>query len=487
MHENCGVVAVVDLAGTQDVVPLAVAMAQGLQHRGQLGAGIAWLNGGASIHVEKGHGLVSSVLSSKRLQEVGAAGHAAIAHTRYATNALLNIDMVQPYQYSAAESPRAFAFAFNGNIANYPEQRGSLIMEGANLRFEGDTEIIGQTIIAALRGGSRKNINKVFQSLSALDGAYNIVLLDGDGSVYAVRDPHGFHPLVYARNGSVVAVASEDSAIRQVWTDAKTHDVEPGYLLKVSPENKSVDFEQLWIASPSTCFFESVYFADHRSRIDGVSVANARHECGKILAEMDHDRPDTDIVVPVPESAKIAANGYADKRGLRRIDAILKNPSVGRTFISPSERAAKAALKYDIDGDFIAGRSIVLMDDSLVRGTTMRVLAQQLRDKGASEIHLRLASPPIVSPCFYGIDFPTVQELMVRKYSDGTLQENGELPADILRAIADDLKVDSIKYVPSHAIPRALGKNAEDLCMACVTKQYPTRQGAILASKAENQ
>lgn len=485
MHEQCGVVAVVDLAGAQDVVPMTVAIAQGLQHRGELGAGLSWLDAGGEIRLLKDHGSVAEVLHEERIRTASARGNAAIAHTRYATNALLDPCMIQPFHYGCGDAPAEFSFAFNGNIANCEEQALRLAQDGNPPRIEGDTEIIGRTVIAALRRHSNAQMTRVLRELGQLDGAYNIVMLEKTGVIDAVRDRHGFHPLTFARKGSIVAVASEDSAIRRVWPDAHPQDMQPGYLLRATPEHSEISQHQLWLAEPSTCFFESVYFADHRSRIDGTSVANARYECGKILAEMDADRPMTDIVVPVPESAKIAANGYADTRRLRRVDGILKNHAIGRTFISPRDRMEKAARKYDIDADLLRGRSIILIDDSLVRGTTLRVLATQLRSQGVSEIHLRLASPAIISPCFYGIDFPTVSELLVRKHTNGVVHQNGVLPPEILVAIALDLGIESIRYLSVDAIPRALGKARDQICMACVTGQYPTPEGERLHQLAE--
>jgi amidophosphoribosyltransferase len=486
MHENCGVVAVVDLAGKENVVPLAVKMAEGLQHRGELGAGLAWLNDRKGIQVLKDHGLVKDVLSLDRLQQAQAQGPAAIAHTRYATNTLLHQCMVQPYHYPQGESPQEFAFAFNGNIANCDAHTEKLRSMGHPPRIEGDTELIGRTIIAGMQKHTAQNTKRVLRELGQLDGAYNIVMLDPSGTVTALRDQHGFHPLTYARNGSLFAVASEDAAIRSVWPNADIANVLPGSMVQGYGDGREVKHQQLWVPDPRICFFEAVYFASHRSRIDGASVANVRYECGKILAEMDADRPTHDIVVPVPESAKIAANGYADTRRLRRVDAILRNHNVGRTFTSPADRGLKAAMKYDIDSTLLNGKSVMLIDDSLVRGTTMRVLVKQLRDRGTAEIHLRLASPPIVSPCFYGIDFPTAKELLATKYNNGAIPDGGVLPDDVLAAIAEDLGVDSIRYLPVAAIPRALGKDQEEICMACVTGEYPTDEGRRLSLLVEN-
>jgi amidophosphoribosyltransferase len=483
MHEKCGVVAVVDLDegenAESDVVPIVVEMTKLLEHRGPLGAGIAWCSSDGGIRSFKGHGRATDVLHADHLRAVEARARAAIGHTRYATNGVLDPGALQPWM-----SPE-LAFAFNGNIAEYADQRSRLIEAGCPPEMDGDTEIIGRTLIHGFRGGNRRSIHRALKGVGGLDGCYNLVVLQPDGSISAVRDPHGFRPLAWAQKGSLIAVASEDSAIKGVWYGIKTHSVKPGEFLHAMPGFKNPVPERLWKEEKSICFFEFIYFSDHRSRIDGRSVANVRYECGRILAEMDADGP-SGYVVPVPESAKIAADGYVNTRGLRRVDVICKNPGIGRTFITPTgEREALASRKYDIDEDLLRGRDIILIDDSLVRGTTLRVLVSQLRNKGVGKIHLRLASPPILSPCFYGIDFATTRQLLVRKYFNGPLREGDVLPDDVLAAAAADVGVDSIKFLPVSAIPRALGMEADDICMACVTGRYPTPKGQELALQAE--
>lgn len=486
-HDHCGVVAVVDVSGKSDVVPIAAAIARELEHRGQLGAGIAWLQDG-HIRQYTDHGPASKVLSDERIARLGARGSAAIAHTRYATNTLFDLCMVQPYVYGRDVSPVGFALAFNGNLANDRKRRRRLEEDGHVLARDGDTEVLGYTLIEGMRNGARGRMADAFRELRKLDGAFNLVALTDTGEVHAMRDRNGFHPLVRAEQGSLRIIASEDAPIRHALPDAYDHaSILPGHLLTVPNDFSRVRELEVLRPRNSVCFFEFVYFADHRSTIDGISVANVRHRCGKILAEMDADRGRDDIVVPVPDSAKIAARGYADARGLRQVDVILKNRDVGRTFIGPSqeERERKARQKYDIDRELLRGRRVVLMEDSMVRGTTMKALVAELFAKGAAEIHLRLASPPILSPCFYGIDFPTVSELLARKFFDGTLAEGDVLPDDVLAALAAEIGVGSIRYLPVSAIPRALGLPPEHACMACVTGKYPTPIGKKRAKKAE--
>ena len=508
--EKCGVAALVDRKGERNVIAELIHITNGLQHRGELGAGLSWLRNRTQrecIGVLKGNGLVKDVLFP-HLNDQQLFSSAAIGHTRYATSGSCDDCLAQPFHYQNGSPWNTFSLAFNGNIANYRPMRTMLEEQGVHLNCDVDTELIGQFIIflmkkyhdeilssesanqgthaqheakstAMTRSVREQVMRMVFTKLQqCLDGAFNIVLLNGEGEIYAYRDRWEFRPLVYAKHDGMVAIASEDSAIREVWHDVKARTINGGELLKARIGGRDAKLMKLFKARPKHCFFEWVYFSDQGSRINGVGVSGSRYRSGKLLAAADTDMPPGQLVVPVPESAKPAADGYADKRRLRRVDALLKNPGIGRTFITHEGREAKALLKYDIDPTVIRGRPIILDDDSIVRGTTMRALVKNLREIAApSEIHLRIASPPIVAPCFYGIDFATTSELLVRKYSDGTLLPDGTLPQDVLDAIAKDLDVDSIRYLPVPSVPIALRKDINELCMACVTQEYPTEAG----------
>lgn len=478
----CGIVAIVDLEGRQNVVPLGVKMLESLQHRGHFGAGMAYIREGA-IQVLKGEGNIREVLSEERLKHAGAKSSAVILQTRYPTNGSTDKRLLHPLSYEHKKIRRRFALAFNGNIPDYSDQESYLEAHDNPPQMKGDTEIMGRLLQTAMEEKNSSQMRKILpEALGGLDGAFNIVLLQGDGTISAVRDPHGFHSFSYGQQGSVVAFSSEDVAIRDVLPHARTQNIKEGSLLQARLGIKDLKPIEIWTPSTSVCFFRYIYFNDHRSRTDRTSVANARYEAGKILATMDMDRPKDDIAVPVPESAKIATNGYVDARGIRRVDAIVRNPDVGRTFIHDEEgRKAKAQLKYMIEPNLVKDKCIILLDDSLVRGVTTMELAERLRSAGATKIHLRLASPPIMAPCFYGMDFPTVKELLARKYSKEHALTTGDiLPDDALAAMATDLKVDSIKYLPVSALPLVVGKDEEHICRACVTGQYPTINGQKL-------
>ena len=492
---KCGVALVGDLENEKNVVRMCRDILFGVQHRGPLGAGLSFLQDGEEdadqrIQTLKGPGKIMNVLSDENLQKIGAVSSQALAQCRYATSGLLDVDYFQPYRSVHKNPIRNFTFGFNGNTAVYDEQLKFLLKQGITPRIEGDTEVMVQLIAESLRHHT-KDMRLMFQrALGTLEGSFNVVMMNSKGNMYALRDRNGRHPLVYGQYGSLVAVASEDIAIREVWPDAKIRDIQPGQLLEINIQKKRAELHRLWKPQRKSCFVEKQYFADHRSRFDGGSVSNSRYEAGKVLGERNADwiealkvkeGPDNlPIIVGVPFSANTAGRGLADTVNLPYIEAIRRNKNAGRTFMAATkeERRQKALEKYSYIAQFLKDRIVVLVDDSMVRGLTMSVVAEQLRLHGAKEVHLLLATPPFLAPCFDGIDFPTTVELIARKYSDGTLLEDGTLPREVLLNIAADpeVNVDSVHYLPVGKLPRVMGvKNAETICTSCVTGEYPTK------------
>ncbi len=494
IEHNCGVVLVAryrddegdekDWSQNFHCVEIAAKIARHLQHRGELGAGVSWLSkskvSGERFHSVKKNGRVSHVIRNYAAQFAQVLSELVLAHTRYATSGPADEAMLQPRHHKDKRHRKEFIFGFNGNEPDYSKQRAALKNRGLRPTLPGDTEIIGLTLVDAFRQKGRRGLMEICKELGVFEGSFNLVLATGDGRAAALRDPYGRHPLVYAKHGPFVIVASEDSAIRRAIPSIENiQDIPPGYIIDIEREKNRCELarclDEEGMVDPRSCFFERVYFANVDSTFDGFSVADTRYKTGEYLALNDADMEEpSDMVVAVPASAELAAIGYADFSGIPFVPAIQKNHGVGRTFTSPKNREQKALAKYRIDGDKIAGKSITLVDDSLVRGTTMRVLIKMLRQKGARKIHLRLASPPILAPCFYGIDFPTVSELLVRKYSDGSLQEGGVLPPEVLAAIAKDLGVDSIKYLPFSQLADVMGKPLKQLCTSCVDGEYAT-------------
>lgn len=473
MHEKCGVVGMADLRGEEDVIPQAAEINRRLKHRGELGGGLSGVQDG-NLWTVKGNDTEKWEAPRMDLLE-GRRSAAAIAHRRYATSGSRDESLAQPFQ---AEE---FAFAFNGNIANYASVAARLRERRVTLRTNVDTEPLQHLIIEGIRLSGRDNMRGVFRSLeNELDGSFTVTLLGSDGALYGYRNSLGNRPLSYAViDGRIVVLASENSVIEDVYPGAQTRDVGPGQLLVAKDgicELQDVVHDRV----QGRCFFEWTYFARRESTIDGIPVAGARDGWGRELARIERLKPKDAIVVPIPSSAETAAHGYADKSGLPLVEGIEKVRE-GRTFIEghPVVREEKANLKYRLHPELLRGKRVILVDDSLVRGTTLTALVRKLREAGVAEIHVRIACPPILAPCFYGIDFPEIKDLLARRNFNGVLA-SGELPEEVLTLIAARLHVDSIRFLPVESVPQVLAKQCHGLCMACVTGEYPTHSGRVL-------
>ena len=476
MHEKCGVVGVKDLRGERNVVPWAAEIACNLKHRGQLGAGIAGVRTDAqrALWTVKDNGPVETVLAPEKLQHCEST--AAIAHTRYATSGSRDACLAQPFVGDG------IAYAFNGTIANHASVEASQRARGVTLCTDVDTELVGNEMVGGIRKYSREDMGAVFRALeSVLDGSFNVVALGEEGDLYAYRNALGNRPMSYAViDDRYVAAASEDHAILEAFPWAAPQTLEPGQLLIARGGNWEIQ-DVLRDAPQARCFLEWTYFADYRSTLDGQPVGAARYAFGQYLGKAETLHLPDAVVVPVPDSSRPHAEGYASVRHLPIVPAIgVKIP--GRTFIEGDEqsRIKKAQEKYTIDPQLIRGKKIILVDDSLVRGTTLKALVKRLREEGGvSEIHVRLACPPILAPCFYGIDFPEIKKLLARLNFSGVLTAE-ELPEEVLALIAARLGVDSIRFLPVEAVPQVLARQCHGLCMACVNGEYPTPAGRML-------
>ncbi|MDD3897028.1 MAG: class II glutamine amidotransferase [Candidatus Peribacteraceae bacterium] len=481
LPHKCAVVAVSSLReGTDDAASRTGEMMHALRHRGGAGWGIA-------THTRKQALEVVAGTFEADLGNPGTFEHweatDAIGHNRYITSGGNHPDMSQPFRFTAGGMK--YAFAFNGNIANFDD----LQAQHGPLRVEVDTEVIRLLLIEAIEEHTRENMAAVFQSLeAALDGAFNIVMMDEEGNVYAYRDSRGFHPIVYMRRNDHFAVASEDHGIKETFpgtADEEIHPLLPGQLIR--EQGGQVTIEQVVESRQHAhCFFEWVYFAQYLSKLDGVSVERIRERLGELLAENDPEipgDPESVRIEPVPHSAVCAGRGYARQKDLpvsedieRRIEA--------RSFTKSSERfeIAKRKLHVRDDAD-LAGKTVVLVEDSLVRGTTMRALIENVRAKNPAAIHLRLSCPPVVALCFYGIDISNLSELIVRKYLD----TQGNLTVEGHRLLAGELGVESIRFLQPEKMLQAFkefGMQRENLCTACITGKYPTPKGQELYDSA---
>ena len=452
IHEECGVFGIYSPVPA-DLAPLARFGLYALQHRGQESAGIA-LNDDGVFRACRGVGLVNEVLSSEKLEALGQ-GNIAVAHVRYATTGADNLRNVQPLIINHHKG--SMALAHNGNLTNAFELRTALEQRGSIFHTTTDSEVIAYVIVGQrLRCGSIEAA--VCAAMDVIHGAYSLVI-SSPTKLIAARDPHGFRPLCLGRraDGSVVA-ASESCALDAVGA-AFLRDVEPGEVVMVDGNGLHSDRSHCGASRRSLCVFEYIYFARPDSVLDGKSVCLARQRAGEFLAQ---EHPvEADVVVGVPDSGLDAAIGYARASGIPYAIGLTKNKYVGRTFIAPtqSERETGVNLKLNPIRSVIEGKRVVLIDDSIVRGTTCRRTVELLRRAGAKEVHMRISAPPFIAPCFYGTDIDS---------ADGLIANHHTVPE-----IADLIGADSLGYLSlEHA--RLLTGEDSGFCMACFSGDYPT-------------
>ncbi len=445
LHEECGVLGIY---GVSDASRQAFLALQALQHRGQQACGIAVYDYAGAIRVHKGEGLVKDVFSEAAL--AGLPGDTLIGHVRYPTTEVGGMENIQPFRMSCRAG--CFALAHNGNIVNADSIKGRLETLGHLFHSTSDSELFAHLI------GEQKTgdwITRIMAAANQLDGAFSTVLL-ADGVLYACRDKYGFRPLSIGRLGSGYVVASETCALDALKAEF-LRDVEPGELICIGPDGlKSFCHSQC--PGRRMCSMEYIYFARPDSIIEGCGVHIFRKRTGKLLYE-EHPVP-ADIVISVPESSMSAAIGYAEAARLPLEMGLLKNMYVARTFIQPAQSMRDIGVKMKLSPvrSIVKGKRIAVIDDSIVRGTTSRQIVKMLRDAGATEVHMLIASPKYAWPCFYGIDTGTKEQLIG---SDHTEEE-------ICRYIG----ADSLHYLSEQALFRASGRSG--LCTACFSGNYPT-------------
>ena len=455
-RDACGVFGV--WAPNEDVAKLAYYGLYALQHRGQESAGIA-VSDGSRIMVHKEMGLVAQVFDEPALSTLR--GHIAVGHCRYSTTGASVWANAQPTFRSTGKV--SLALGHNGNLINTRELAGLLDGSGpggTGIEATSDTDVLTALFVsdrAEINGDA--GLSGVAAAAAAVlplaKGAYSLVFMD-EHTLYAARDPHGFRPLVLGRLDSGWVVASETAALDIVGARF-VREIAPGEL--VSIDSRGVRSTTFAVPQPSGCLFEYVYLARPDTTISGRGVHATRVEVGRQLAR-EHPA-EADLVIPVPESGTPAAIGFAEASGIPFGQGLVKNSYVGRTFIQPSQTIRERGIKLKLNPlrDAIAGRRIVVVDDSIVRGSTQRALVAMLREAGAAEVHVRVASPPVVWPCFYGIDFATRAELIAGRLS----------PEEICASIG----ADSLGYVSLPGLIEATTIPAGRLCRACFDGQYP--------------
>jgi amidophosphoribosyltransferase len=453
-HEECGVVGVYGHAEAANLVYLGL---YALQHRGQEGAGIVASNGDALI-AHRGLGHVAEIFGADIIRRLE--GRSAIGHNRYSTQGqkttLKNTQpLVVEYRHGA------LAVAHNGNLVNAETLRDRLERQGSIFQSTVDTEVI----IHLIAGSTAPTLlGRVTEALDEIQGAYSVLLLTEDRLI-AARDPHGFRPLVLGRLRGGVVVASETCAL-DLLEATYEREVEPGEIVVVS--DRGLESHRPFRPMPARrCVFEYVYFARPDSRVFGRDVYGVRRELGRQLARETH--VPADVVIPVPDSGVPAAIGYAEEAGLPFEMGLIRNHYVGRTFIEPQESIRHFGVKVKLNAQrgVLAGRRVIVVDDSIVRGTTSRKIVEMLRAGGAREVHMRISSPPTIHPCFYGIDTPTRTELIASSHSVEEIRVF--LHADTLGYLSHEGL-----YAFRDAVAREAGRPPQEgFCDACFTGAYP--------------
>jgi amidophosphoribosyltransferase len=445
-HDECGVVGVF---GHPEASKLTYLGLYALQHRGQEAAGIA-ASDVSDLRVHKALGLVEEIFRADVL--AGLAGDIAIGHTRYSTAGDSGVTNAQPILIDCNKGK--IALGHNGNLTNANELRRRLEHRGSIFQTTSDTEVIVHLIA---RSAVRNLPGAIADALNQIEGAYSLLLLTRD-ELYAIRDPRGFRPLALGRRGSAWMVASETCAFDLLEAEFM-RDIEPGEMLRIS--RTGLESIRFGADKPHQyCIFEHVYFSRPDSLVFGRPVNRSREQLGRLLAK-EHPAP-ADIVVPVPDSGVPAAIGYSHESGLPFSMGLIRNHYIGRTFIEPSQAIRNFGVKLKLNPvrTLLEGQRVVLVDDSIVRGTTSRKIVRMVRDAGALEVHVRISCPPTISPCYYGIDTPTREELIAAQHS--------------VPEIRDFIGADSLGYLSLPHLREAVGDAEGKFCTACYTGVYPT-------------
>jgi len=398
-------------------------------------------------------GLVSDVFGESVL--AGLPGDVAIGHTRYSTAGSSVLANAQPILAGYHEGP--LALAHNGNLTNAEAMRTDLVAKGSIFQTSSDSEVLIHLIA---RSEAREPEDQLLDALERVEGAYSLVVTIGR-TLYAIVDPRGFRPLWLGKLGNGYFVASETCAFDLVGATT-VRELEPGEFLRIQGSPPEIDRLPSLPSKPhQRCIFELVYFSRPDSTIFGRSVDRVRRALGRELAK-EHPAPDADCVFSVPDSSNAMALGFAEQSGLKLEHAMIRNHYVGRTFINPTQAArnAKVKIKFNPVREVLAGKKVVVVDDSLVRGTTSRELVQMIRQAGAKDVHFRVASAPITGPCYYGIDTPTKSELIASSHS--------------LEEIRRHLGVETLGYLSLDGMKRAAGGDTTQFCHACFSGEYPT-------------
>ena len=448
LHEECGVFGVFGVPGAAELTYYRL---HALQHRGQEGCGIVSVNDAGALRRIKGEGLVTEVFNEANLRTLE--GSMAVGHVRYSTSGGGGIENVQPFLFRHFTGD--FALAHNGNLVNSHLLRRWLEDKGSLFQSSSDSEVLAHLIKKETRNHTQPRIYAIVEALNMIEGAFAFLIMTAN-RIYAARDKYGLRPLSIGRLGDGFVVSSETCALDAVGAEF-LRDVEPGEIATLDGKGiRSTDYSMY--KRHAICAMEYIYFARPDSDIERCNVHAFRKRSGRLLWQ--ESPADADVVVGVPDSSLSAAMGFAEASGIPYEMGLIKNRYIGRTFIQPSQamREKGVRMKLSAVGSLVRGRRVALVDDSIVRGTTSQRIVRLLREAGATEVHVRIASPPITHPCFYGVDTSTYDELLCARKS----------PEEVCRLVG----ADSLHFLSREALLKAGGR--DELCMACFTGRYPT-------------
>ena len=455
MEDKCGIVGFHSKDESKDVASLVYYSLYALQHRGQESAGIATFNPVTGLNHYCGMGLITDVFRQYDIQNL--VGNKAIGHVRYSTTGQSKLENSQPFVTDFGDG--FIAMAHNGDIVNSEELKKELIDEGFYFKSDCDSEVICYMLKKEHYDNDKNVLDAIEAVCKKLVGSYALTILV-DGKLYAVRDPMGIKPLAIAKRDDDFILASETVAFDVIGAEF-IRDIVPGEVVYF--ENNEINSYMLESAGKcklSHCMFEYVYFARPDSTIDGINVYQTRMNIGRELHKLYPI--DADLVIPVPDSSIPAAIGYSRASGIPYGEGLIKNRYVGRTFIMPTqeERELAVRLKLNPIKEAIKGKKIILIDDSIVRGTTSKQLLNLVKEAEPAEIHFLIGCPPVISPCYYGVAMATKKELIAANYS--------------IDEIKNQLDIDSLGYITLEALVEAIGMPKENLCLGCVNEEYPT-------------
>lgn len=453
INEECGIFGVFQCDNAAEITYYGL---HALQHRGQEGCGICVTNG-TEFHRERGEGLVTEIFNEKKLGKMN--GNCAIGHVRYSTAGGCGLDNVQPFLFRHHTGD--FSMAHNGNVVNSRQLRKSLESQGSIFQTSSDTEILAHLIKMNRR---KDRIDVIGEALTMLEGAYAFVILTQD-KLYVCRDKYGLRPVSIGKLNGGYIVSSETCGLEAVGA-AFYRDVEPGEMVIFEKEKEPVSYFFTQEFSNKMCAMEYIYFSRPDSDIEGMNVHKFRKNCGKYLAQLAP--VEADLVIGVPDSSISGAIGYAEESKIPYEIGLIKNKYVGRTFILPSQalREKGVRLKLSPVRSLITGKRVVMLDDSIVRGTTCQRIVRMLKEAGAAEVHVRICCPPMRHPCFYGVDTSTYEELISSKLN--------------VEQVREMIGADSLYFLPEEYLLKA--GNRTDLCLACYNGKYPTH---LYQSKTE--